>query len=48
MRDFPLNRVDNPQSGGKPYKNDYQRSGFGAYTGGLGTFCEEPHQQTGN
>jgi hypothetical protein len=22
---FSLNRVDNPQSGGKPYKNDYQR-----------------------
>jgi hypothetical protein len=42
MGDEPLRPNEAPQSGGKPYKNDQQRSGFGAYTGGLGAFGKDP------
>jgi hypothetical protein len=40
-------KADNPQSGGKPYKNDYRRSRFGAYTGGLGAFGKDPISRPG-
>jgi hypothetical protein len=49
---FELDRVDSPQGGGKPYANDYQRSGIGPYTGGLGAFGKDPitrpNTDTGN